>query len=110
MQLRLYKDERGIPRAEAPPPQEALGWWLNQDIQRDLGACDEVLSVIQDIRAGRLANWEGTGNVHTITITREGARIETEFAVPPRTAEVSLDELQEAISRWKELITQDPRS
>ena len=107
MQLRLYKDDRGVPRAEVPPPREALGWWLAQDIQSDRDACDELLSVIQDIRSGKRAEWEGTGNVHTITITPEGARIETEFAEPPRTAEVSLDELEDALRRWKALISQD---
>jgi uncharacterized protein YacL (UPF0231 family) len=108
MDIRLYRDPQGLPRAQAAPPHEVVGWWLEQDVQQDPATCDAVLAGIAAVRAGQTPEWTGTGNAHTVTLTARGARIESEFAEPPAAAECSLDELQDAVSRWQALVGRRP--
>lgn len=98
--VRLYRDEAGYPRAEAPAPCEALGWMLEQDVQGDLDWCRELLEIIGRVRGGALPEWSGTGNAHALDLAPGQARIETLWAEPPAVCELTLDDLEQAVRDW----------
>lgn len=114
MQTKYYIDRNGRPRVHVPASKEALRGWLEQDIQGNPESidaeCNEIFAIIRDVRSGQISGWEGTGNAHALTITPRGARIETEFAEPPAVADLSLDELEESLSKWRMLILNNRKS
>ncbi len=102
---KFFFDKNNCPRAEYQPPNEILGWYLEQDVQSSPATCDEMLSVCSDVLSGQKESWEGVGNAHSIVINREAVVIENEFDESSGPCEVSIEELQTALKLWKELIT-----
>ena len=108
VQVQLFRDEYGYPRAEAAAPYQILGWFLEQDIQADSEWARELIKIIEEIQSGTESRWEGTGNVHTLILTPEKAYIESEFAEPQATCEISLDDLKQAVADWLAFLEQSP--
>jgi hypothetical protein len=114
MRLTVQPDALGFLRATVVDGPPIIGWWLEQDVQQSVGDCDELLSLIDAVRAGRphpdVENgvYEGTGNSHTLTLRPDGARLETEFAEPPARADLTLDEVARAITAWREALLAQP--
>lgn len=102
--LRTSIDARRIARAQAAPPFEVLGSFLEEDVQGSIASTQSFLDRVQEVRAGSRLRWEGTGNAHSVTITTEAVRIENEWASPPAATEVSLDDFEEALHRWMHLL------
>jgi hypothetical protein len=105
MLIRFFRNANGVADAEVPPPNEALGWYLEQDIQSDAGSAQELLDLIDEVASGRREGWSATGNAHTLTLSRDGAVIENEFTEPPVICRLSLDEMADALRRWMEFIS-----
>jgi uncharacterized protein YacL (UPF0231 family) len=108
MAHRFYRDAKGDPRAETGRDQRLLGRFLEADIQGGDGMCDDVLSALDDIAAGRRKRWQMTGNAHTLTISKRRARIHAEFG-RSRDLVLSTAELHEALLEWKALLERKPR-
>lgn len=105
MQVRYYRDSYSLPRADVGPPHEVVGWFLEQDLQGDVAACRRLLNLLNEVESGIMTSFESTGNAHTVTLGRNGARIENEYAEPPVAGDSSLDDLKQAISGWLRLLT-----
>ena len=108
MSQRFFRDARGDLRAETGRDQRLLGRFLEADIQGSNGMCDEVLSALDDIAAGRRKRRQMTGNAHTLTISKRRARIHAEFG---RASDLLLTpaELRQALLEWKTLLKLKPR-
>ncbi len=106
---KMYKDDFGIFRAIYPKEYQELGFYLEQDVQSSIAACDMLLSMCDNISVGDLAEWLGTGNAHTLTIRRSSVCIENEFDDSAPTCEISLSEFQDALKSWRTLIEDDYR-
>ena len=102
---KYYIDSDGYPWADFSPPYETLGVFLVSDVQSCAETCDIVLSECDAILSGKEQRISGTGNAHTVTMTREGVLIENEYTdeLPP--CRLSIEEFRQVIESWKKLIT-----
>jgi len=103
MAHRYYRDAKGDPRAATGRDQRLLGLFLESDIQGSGGICDEVLSALDDIAAGRCKRWQMTGNAHSLILSKRRARIHAEFGKSPDLI-LSPAELRQALLEWKLLL------
>jgi hypothetical protein len=104
---RFYCDDEGRPRAEFSAPNEVVGWFLEQDVQSPM-SCDQLLLRISKLAEDPREEFEQTGNAHTVRLTHRTAIIESNYAEPRTWATVSVEELRDAILRWKELLSVVP--
>ena len=107
MAHRFFRDAKGDPRAETGRDQRLLGRFLEADIQDSNGMCDEVLSALDDIAAGRGKRWQMNGNAHTLTLSKRRARIHAEFG---RSSDLILSPaaLRQALLEWRLLLDRKP--
>jgi len=99
-----YKDVDGYPRAKYQPRYDVLSWFLEQDIQGSLWNCDEMLCICKELFLGKRRHFQGTGNAHTVTIQENRVLIENEFADPPESCELTLEDFITVLNSWKQLI------
>ncbi len=104
----FHLDSRGHPRADFQPPNEVLGWYLEQDVQSCLASCDELLSACEEVVERKSTHWQATGNAHTIIITDTSVLIENEFSSRVQACKVSIKYFMASILGWKELIRSIP--
>ena len=106
IELRLIRDEYGLEAEAVNPDYQLVAWFLGSDIQSNTRFADEVLEAIDKIKAGQETEWVTGGNAHTLRLTPEKAVIENDVLdnVPP--LEVSLDDLKQAVTQWRDFITQ----
>ncbi|MBI1929410.1 YacL family protein [Candidatus Poribacteria bacterium] len=110
MVVKCYIDPSGIRRAEVSPPYELVGWYLMDDVQGGIYSCKELLSIIEKVKTGVESEYSGTGNAHTITITKDKVVIENEYLIESedcdisRICEIPLFEFEKALTQWFELI------
>ncbi len=104
MEIELYQDSDGYPRAKTTPDNKAISWYLEGDVQSNPQWINELIRLIDLVKAGNIPYWQGTGNAFTLILASDKARVESEFATPPITTELSLDELREILTAWLSLI------
>ena len=102
---RIEKDTNGRCRALVPAHLQALADFLESDLQTPAG-CDEALRRIEAVAAKTLERSEQTGNLCTLTLTPEQARIEHEYL--PSSCTLPLPELKDAVTLWRKHITDKP--
>lgn len=107
--LMCYLDDKGFARTDAPDGKEMLGSYFVQDIQGDVGDCNDLATIISEIEEGKRTKWEGTGNAHTLTIEESSVTIENEWDDTLAPCKVTLDEFKEALSDWREFIVRVKR-
>ena len=97
--LRFHRDAAGDPRAQADQGHHLLAGWLESDVQDSTALGRKILAAIDKVAAGKLDDWERTGNSYTLTLSPDGADLEPELdeAEP---LHLSLRELRDAVSRW----------
>lgn len=105
----FHHDSHGYPRAKFNPPYEALGSYLEEDVQSSALTCDHILGVCKDIALGRAGTWKGTGNAHTVIMNSDRVHIENEFSDEDVPCDISLDEFRSAVMSWKELVSSGAR-
>lgn len=66
--ISCYIDAAGFPRVDVRDMPPLIGAYLEQDVQSDSASGREIIQALDDVIAGRRADWAGTGNAHTITI------------------------------------------
>jgi uncharacterized protein YacL (UPF0231 family) len=106
MSIELYKDKNGFPRVNCSVPLEVLGSYLEQDLQRSISSCDEIIQIIESIQQGKQDSWEGTGNAHTVTIEANSTKIFNEFSDTLDPCSMATDEFKNAIISWRKFIEQ----
>jgi uncharacterized protein YacL (UPF0231 family) len=99
----FYRNGNGDLRAKTSRGQRLLGRFLEADIQGSVGLCDEILSALADIAAGRQRRWQMTGNAHTLVVSKRLARIRAELGSAPDLV-ISPAELRRALQEWKILL------
>lgn len=98
MEIKLFLDKHGYPRAKVSKSCKVLSSFLEEEIQSDKEYGKELIEVIDDIKKGKLSNWEETGNANTLILQSTKAIIENEFT--NAMGELSLDDLRQAILDW----------
>lgn len=104
MKIDIVLDRYGVLRARVPEEYEPLGRYLEDDLQEVAENCDYVLERIAKVEQAELASWEGTGNAHTVTLDHDGVKIETEFAIPEQSVNMTFVEFKAAIEEWRSAI------
>jgi len=107
MDLEFSYDKQGFRKVETSIGHEVLGWFLEQDIQGCIEDCEELLQTCDKIEKGVSDSWKGTGNAHTIIVTKDNVTIVTEFAIPETSCSISLQEFQMAIKKWQDFISRE---
>ena len=98
--IRYHHDAHGYPRAVVEPPNELVGAYLEQDVQGDVQSGLELLAAIEDVSAGRLARWKGTGNADHLTLAEGIAVIENRGSDSAFPCRIGLQEFGEALAWW----------
>lgn len=80
--------------------RDLLTRYLQSDVQESPEVTLLLLELVDQVSAGDLENWEGTGNAFTLTLTPEGATIQPEFGSDTEPRRVSLDDLRDALEDW----------
>lgn len=101
---KLFRDDKGYPRAEAKKPYQLVALFLESEIQSDTIYCKEVLQIIDKIKNHEIKYWEETGNANTLILNPEKAVINNEMT--NQISEVALDDLQKAILDWISFLEQ----
>lgn len=104
MNIELYKDKNGYPRVSCPASLEVLGSYLEQDVQRSILSCDEIIQIIELVQQGKQESWEGTGNAHTITIGANTTTIFNEFSDTLDPCLMATNDFKSAIILWRKFI------
>jgi hypothetical protein len=98
--IRCFRDEDGIPRVDPGDLPRVVATFLEEDVQSSLAYARELLERIEDVASGRLPEWSGTGNAHTITIRPAEVTIENEWTDEPQVAVLSHDALRASLKSW----------
>lgn len=104
MSLKLYRDARGFARAEGSIEEKALSGFLESNVQAVPKYCREIIDHVDQVRSGKKVSWGRTGNAFTLILTPEKARIESDYADPPQSIELSLDDFEKVLLDWLSLI------
>lgn len=104
--LSFYRDANGDPRADGGSANQLLAGFLESEIQGSMKMCSILLDAVDRVTDGSLEEWEESGNAHTISLARQGARIEPLFDDSVPAIELSLDKLRDTVLRWKAFIEQ----
>jgi len=102
--MRLYRDSSGDPRARCEQGRHLLAGFLESDVQGSVSLGCKILAAIDKVAGGHLDEWERTGNAYTLTLSPDGADLETDVDDDTETLHVSLEELREAVADWVELL------
>lgn len=106
----LRRGPHGIPVAEVEAPCEFLGEFLTAEGgSLDSWACEDLLSVAQEIRNGGNKEFHKAGDAHTVHISTSGVLIQSQYREPPAQCELSLNDFVTAIQKWKALLEQHSR-
>lgn len=100
MEIQLSHDKEGYPVVKVSPPYELVGAFLKEDIQRNPESCKAIIKAVDSIVTGEEEKWSGTGNAHTLILSKEGAKIWTLFSEPERICILSLSDLSQALDVW----------
>jgi hypothetical protein len=104
VEARFLRDAHGYPRCEVAPPHEALGGFLEQDVQSGPRGIAELLHTVDGIAAGRQPGVSGTGNAFLLTLSAGGAEIECLWDESMPVCRVSLAEFRQALVGWQRLV------
>jgi len=108
MKLDFFHDETGEPRARGRGRYDRLASFLESDVQGSRALLRRIARAVESVEAGREERWESTGNAYTLTLTAEGAEIESEVDEEGPTR-LSLADLRAALGEWAEFLSSDPK-
>ncbi|HEX4966211.1 MAG TPA: YacL family protein [Thermoanaerobaculia bacterium] len=101
MELEFYWDGAGDPRARCKGKQgETLAGFLEGDLQGSARQARAILRAIDRIEAGKLDDWETTGNSYTLTLSAKGASLLNENEEDAVPVELPLSQLKDAVAGW----------
>jgi len=100
MQLQFFWDDQGDPRALCAPPCESVAGFLESDVQGSSALGLEILRAIERIESGGLDGWETTGNAYTLSLTHDGATIQSELDDEAEPFDLPLSQIRDAVADW----------
>jgi uncharacterized protein YacL (UPF0231 family) len=104
MSIKIYKHRLGHPQFDLPKSLEILAWYLEQDIQKSVFCCDEIMKAAELVQKGEIDFWKGTGNAHTVTIKPESVTIVNEFSDEVDSCLITTNEFKNAVLSWRNFI------
>ncbi len=104
MKLDLYLDDHGLPRARWQGPYDLVARFLESDVQGSVTTAQDLLGLVDRVESGDLDRWEGTANIHTLTLGQEGAVLVDELDETSPAQSITLAELREALEAWMALL------
>lgn len=102
--LRFYLDAAGDPRARLAKSWERVAHFLESDLQGSAEHAREILAAIDRLERGEIEAWEETGNVHTLSLTPQGAEIQSEIDPDAAPFHLSLSQLRRILHGWREFL------
>jgi uncharacterized protein YacL (UPF0231 family) len=103
--IRCFRDSNGWCRVDPNDVHPLIGAYLEQDVQNDLAACQELTALLDDIASGRRDHWSGTGNAHTVKMQPNEVSIINEYDGSLGIARMPLDLFRNCIEAWKDCIS-----
>ena len=103
MEFFLDKDNYCCVKNTANPDEQVIGDFFEGDIQGFDYYVNFLIEIINQIKNDEIENWQGTGNAHTISITKDKINIFNEFTE----MEVTIYDFEYFLSllyQWKKLI------
>jgi hypothetical protein len=103
MEFFLDKDNYCCVKNTANPDEQVIGDFFEGDIQGIDYNVNLFIDVINQIKNDEIENWQGAGNAHTISITKDKINIFNEFTE----MEVTIYDFEYFLSllyQWKKLI------
>ena len=103
MEFFLDKDNYCCVKNTANPDEQVIGDFFEGDIQGIDYNVNLFIDVINQIKNDEIENWQGEGNAHTISITKDKINIFNEFTE----MEVTIYDFEYFLSllyQWKKLI------
>jgi len=82
-----------------------IGTFLEDDVMSSTVGGQKCMAAAEDVEAGRLPKWSGTGNAHTVTIQPDGVSIENVWDEGLGVAEMSIPEFKQCLGSWLRLIS-----
>ena len=108
--IKCYRDVDGVCRVDAADVHRLIGSYLEQDIQSDVSACDELTMILDEVVSKRRDGWSRTGNAHTITFHADGVSIANEWDDSLGSAVLPPELFRQCVTAWRQCITADPPS
>jgi len=71
MEFFLDKDNYCCVKNTANPDEQVIGDFFEGDIQGSDYYVNFIIDIINQIKNDEIENWQGTGNAHTISITKD---------------------------------------
>ena len=99
--IRPHRDEHGRLRAGAEGALAALGDFLETEIGENPAAFDELSGGLELVRLGQRGRWEFHGNVYTLRLSPEGARITNALDRRAPSVDLPLPAVEGALLEWR---------
>lgn len=88
------------------PAHRMITAYLAIDIQKSLESVNELMEKIDDVRTGKLSDWERIGNAYCLRLSPHYAEIEEDFSPEPgQSARIPLHVFTAAVLSWRQYIT-----
>lgn len=98
MKIKVFKDKLGILRAKAAGGHRDVLSYLETEIQRYQLYALEILEAIDDIKSGKIEEWEEGGNYFYLILGDGKARVDDYHL--DKTDEMPIDEFRELLEFW----------
>jgi hypothetical protein len=102
--VRFTWDKEGHVTAVAEPPDDVLADYLAQEVSNNPLKCRRLLDIIRALRGGKHSSWRADGDAWNLSMTKARAVIESEFSVPGRARELSLEDFEELVRSWLQFL------
>jgi hypothetical protein len=102
--MKFYRDEEGNPRSESSGPAVLISRFLTEDIQDSLNTCREILGRIEQIVNGEIGSWRQVGNAHVLSLSADGATVESLVAPAEKPCRLSLEDFRDILQSWLHFI------
>jgi len=117
-------DEYDRPLADFSMEHQAIGYWLSSEVSNNLSLCEEILTVVEQLLAGRIQQREFSGQQFQLLLSSEEAEVrdqaladEKEYAqdLPDESLELydeesqagcGLEDFLELMQSWFEFISE----
>lgn len=77
--MKIYVDSEGFNKVNIESEKRLVASFLEHDVQASLSGVDEYINACADVLSGKADEWEGTGNSHTVVITKDYVNIYNEY-------------------------------
>jgi len=98
--MKFYRDGAGNPRSESGAPTAIISRFLTEDVQDSLNTCRKILGIIERIVSGEIGSWRHVGNAHVLSLSVDGAIVESLFAPGEKPCRLLLVDFREILRNW----------